>query len=218
MMPQAVASTKHFGENVPNSSSASRRRRRGRPAAASREDVLRAAMRQYLSGERVDVQSIAAQLGLGRTTVYRWFGSREQLIGEVLLRAALPLLGTAHDRAHGRGGPMLLDTFDRFNRRLAESSALRRFVEQERETALRIMTGGDGPVQPRIVAAIEELIQNEALDGHYEPPVEPSTLAYAIVRLAEAFLFNDVAAGIRGDVDRLREVEAALLGVRASAR
>ena len=90
---------------------------------------------------------------------------------------------------------MLLDTFDRFNRRLAESSSLRRFVEQERETALRIMTGSDGPVQPRIVAAIEELIQNEARDGHYEPPVEPSTLAYAIVRLAEAFLFNDVAAG-----------------------
>jgi hypothetical protein len=80
------------------------------------------------------------------------------------------------------------------------------------------MTGGDGPVQPRIVEAIEELIQNEARDGHYEPPVEPSTLAYAIVRLAEAFLFNDAAAGIRGDVDRLREVEAALLGVRASGR
>jgi hypothetical protein len=31
------------------------------------------------------------------------------------------------------------------------------------------------------------------------------------VRLAEAFLFND--AGMRSDVDRLREVEAAILGV-----
>jgi AcrR family transcriptional regulator len=218
IMPQRVPITKHLGENVPNSSSATRGRRRGRPAAASRDDVLRAAMRQYLGGERVDVQAIAAQLGLGRTTVYRWFGSREQLIGEVLVRAALPLLETAHGKARGRGGPMLLETFDRFNRRLAESSSLRRFVEQERETALRIMTGGDGPVQPRIVAAIEELIRNEARDGHFESPVEPSTLAYAIVRLAEAFLFNDVAAGIRGDVDRLREVEAALLGVKASWR
>jgi AcrR family transcriptional regulator len=175
-------------------------------------------MRRYLSGERVDVQAIATQLGLGRTTVYRWFGSREQLIGEVLLRAALPLLDAAHEEASGRGGPLLLDTFDRFNRRLAESRSLRRFVEQERETALRIVTGGDGPVQPRIVAAIEELIEGEARAGHYEPPVEPSTLAYAIVRLAEAFLFNDAAAGVRGDVDRLRDVEAALLGVKASAR
>jgi hypothetical protein len=31
------------------------------------------------------------------------------------------------------------------------------------------------------------------------------------VRLAEAFLFND--AGMRSDVDRLKEVEAAILGV-----
>jgi hypothetical protein len=54
--------------------------------------------------------------------------------------------------------------------------------------------------------------------GRYDPPVEPSTLAYAIVRLAEAFLFNDAAAGMRGDVDRLRDVEAALLGVRRTKK
>jgi len=206
--------------NVPNSPAATPVRPRGRPPAASRADVLRAAMRQYLSGERVDVQAIAARLGLGRTTVYRWFGSREQLIGEVLVRAALPQLARARAEARGRGGRVLLDTFDRFNRALADAPALRRFVEHEREAALRILTAGDGPVQPRIVAAIEELIENEASTGGYEPPVEPGTLAYAIVRLAEAFLFNEVAAGIRGDVDRLRDVEAALLGVsrRASGR
>jgi AcrR family transcriptional regulator len=175
-------------------------------------------MRQYLSGERVDVQAIAAQLGLGRTTIYRWFGTREQLIGEVLVRAALPQLRKARERARGRGGRKLLDTFDRYNRVVAEAPALRRFVEQEREAALRILTAGDGPVQPRIVAAIQDLIETEADAGRYEPPVEPSTLAYAIVRLAEAFLFNDVVARIRGDVDRLRDVEAALLGVRASGR
>ena len=50
-------------------------------------------------------------------------------------------------------------------------------------------------------------------DETFHPPVEPSTLAYAIVRLAEAFLFSDTTAAMRGDVDRLREIEAALLGV-----
>jgi hypothetical protein len=49
--------------------------------------------------------------------------------------------------------------------------------------------------------------------GAYDPPVEVPTLAYAIVGLANAFLYNDAVAGIRGDVDRLRDVEAALLGV-----
>jgi hypothetical protein len=81
---------------------------------------------------------------------------------------------------------------------------------------LRIITSSGGVLQPRIVARIAGLIEDEARAGTYEPPVEPATLGYAIVRLAEAFLFNDAAAGMRGDVDRLREVEAAILGVTAS--
>jgi AcrR family transcriptional regulator len=189
-------------------------KRRGRPAAASREDVLGAAMQRYLRGQRVDVQAIAAELGLGRATVYRWFGSREGLIGEVLARAADPLLDAAREGARGRGGQALLDTFDRFNRSLTDAPALLRFVEQERDAAVRIITAGDGYVQPHIVARIRDVIEEEVRKGAYEPPVEPATLAYAIVRLAEAFLFNDAAAGMRGDVDRLREVEAALLGVK----
>jgi AcrR family transcriptional regulator len=191
--------------------------RRGRPPAASREDVLAAAMHRYLRGRRVDVQAIAAELGLGRTTIYRWFGSREGLIGEVLVRAAAPLLEDARAKARGRGGEALLDTFDRLNRSLVDAPALRQFVEQEREAALRIITSSAGRPQQVMVAKIAGMIEDEVRAGHYQPPVEPSTLAYAIVRLAEAFLFNDAIAGIRGDVDRLRDVEAAILGVATSA-
>ena len=190
-------------------------RARGRPAAASREDVLDAGLYRYLRGRRVDVQAIAAELGVGRATIYRWFGSREKLIGEVIIRATEPVLAEARSGLKGKGGPGLLDTFDRFNRALADAPALRAFVEQERDAALRIIASGGGLVQPRMVELIAGLIEEEVEAGTYEPPVEPSTLGYAIVRLAEAFLFNDAVAGIRGDVDRLREVEAALLGVPA---
>src|SRR5438094_5640822 len=98
--------------------------RRGRPAAASREDVLALAMHRYLRGRRIDVQAIASELGLGRTTIYRWFGSRDELIGEVLVRAAEPLLEQARAGARGTGGVALIDTLDRFNRSLAGAPAL----------------------------------------------------------------------------------------------
>jgi AcrR family transcriptional regulator len=195
---------------MPGASSSARPR--GRPAAASRQDVIDAAMARYLRGRRIDVQAIASELGLGRVTIYRWFGSREGLVGEILVRAAEPLLAEARARAKGRGASLLLDTFDRFNRGLAAAPALRTFVESERDAG-RILTSGSGPVQPRIVAMVTALIEEEAGKGAYEPPVDPATLSYAIVRLAEAFLFND-SGDMRGDVDRLREVEAALLGVR----
>ena len=188
-------------------------RRRGRPPAASREDVLDLALRRYLHGERLDVQAIAAELGLGRKTIYRWFGSREGLVGETVALAAEPLFADARAVAVGRGGVALLDTFDRINRGLAAAPALRAFLELERD-ALRILTSSGGIVQPRAVATIQRFIEDEVRAGAYDPPVDPSTLAYAIVRLAEAFLFNDATAAMRGDVERLREIEAALLGVR----
>jgi len=193
-------------------------RRPGRPAAATREQVLDAALYRYLRGRRVDIQAIAAELGLGRATVHRWFGTREALIGEVIVLASEPVLAAARVGARGRGGAALLDTFDRFNRSLADAPALRQFVEAEREAALRIITSRGGVVQPRIVAMITDLIDDEVRAGRYEPPVDPSTLGYAIVRLAEAFLFNDAALGSRGDLDRLRDVEGALLNVPVSRK
>jgi AcrR family transcriptional regulator len=173
--------------------------------------VLAAGLHAYLRGQRVDVRAIALELGLGRTTIYRWFGSREELIGEVVMRAAQPLFDEARAGARGEGGAALLDTFDRINRALAAAPALRAFLALERD-ALRILTSSGGPVQPRMVATIRGYIEDEVERG-FRPPVDPGTMAYAIVRLAEAFLYNDATAAVRGDVDRLREIEAALLGV-----
>ena len=193
--------------------------RRGRPATASRDDVVRAARAQFLAGQRVDVTTIARDLGLGRATIYRWFGAREQLLAEVIATEFEALVTRARGRVRPRGAQGLLEVFDRVNRWLAHSAALRRFLEQERAAALRLLTASDGGVQPRSVASITELIATEVAAGRYDPPADPQTLAYAIVRLAEAFLYNDAAFGIRGDHARLREVEAALLGVpRADPR
>ncbi len=177
--------------------------------------MLEAALYRYLRGRRVDVQAIATELGLGRTTIYRWFGSRDVLLGEVLARAVDPVIDEARAGAGGRGGRALLDTFDRLNRSLADAPALRTFVENERDVALRVITSGAAFLQPHMVARIAGLIEAEVRAGRYEPPVDVKTLGYAIVKLAEAFLFNDAVAGMSGDVERLREVEAALLGVPA---
>lgn len=186
---------------------------RGRPATASREDVLLAAREQYLEGSRLDLTVIARDLGLGRPTIYRWFGSREGLLGEVVASELEQLVAAERRRVRRRGAAGLLEVFDRLNRRLARSPALRALLEQERDAALRMLTSSAGPVQPRAVACVRDLIVHETTASGYVPPTDPDALAYAIVRLAEAFLYNDVAIGIRGDWQRLRQVEAALLGL-----
>jgi AcrR family transcriptional regulator len=195
-------------------------RSRGRPAAATRQQVLAAARQAFVTGHRVDVRAIASELGLSRMSVYRWFGSREQLLGEILLGEFAAIFDRARARAGRgpRGGELVLATIDAVNRALAGNDAFRGFWEQESAVALRVITSSVGPVHPPVVDAVTALIEQEIDEHDYQPPVQPAPLAYALVRLSEAFLYSDATAGIRGDVDRLREVQAALLGIGSAQR
>jgi AcrR family transcriptional regulator len=155
---------------------------------------------------------MAAALGVSRATIYRWFGSREGLLGEVLATEAETVIARARRDSKGDGIDVLLETFDRANRTFADAPALHSLLRGEREGALRVLTSSAGRVQTRTVAAITALIDDETSAGNYVPPIPSETLAYAIVRLAEAFLYNDAIVGMRGDTERLLELEALLLG------
>jgi AcrR family transcriptional regulator len=188
-------------------------RSRGRPPAASRDQFLDATARRFLAGERIDVQALCAELGLSRATVHRWCGSRDAVIGEVMVRLVTPLFRRIAREASGRGGRRLVVVFERQLRALADDPALRRFLEHERDAAQRILTAADGIVEPRVVELIKEAIDAELARG-YRPPADPDVIAYAIVRMGESFLYADASSGFRGDFDRLRDVYAALLGVK----
>jgi AcrR family transcriptional regulator len=194
-----------------------RRGRRGRPATASPDDVLALVTGIYLDGQRVDITVVASRLGLGRATIYRWFGSREALLGEVIARQLELLVARkrAEVRQHGAAG--LLEVLDRVNRTLTRSRAVHRLLEQERENAMRMLTSSAGVIEPRAVACVQKLIEDEMAAGDYEPPADPATLAYALVHLRHAFLWNDATGRVRGDYERLREVQAALLGIPRQA-
>ncbi len=186
--------------------------RPGRPAAATREAALELATRRFLAAERIDVQAIARELGLARATMHRWFQTREALLGEVLATLGERRVAAARAATPGGGAQALLKALDRFNREVAMTPGVRFLLAQEQERALRILTSSGGIVQPRVTAAIERMIDEEVEAGRFTPTIAPDTLAYAIVRLGEAFIYNDAIVGIRGDTQRLREIEAALLG------
>jgi AcrR family transcriptional regulator len=187
--------------------------RRGRPATASPDDVLALVTELYLGGQRVDVTVVAARLGLGRATIYRWFGSREALLGEVIARQLEQLVARKRAQVRRRGAAGLLEVLDRVNQTLTRSRAVRGLLEQERHGAMRMLTSSAGVVEPRAVACIQALIEEEMALSGYEPPADPATLAYALVHLRHAFLWNDATSGVRGDYERLRDVQAALLGI-----
>ncbi|HEV7750475.1 MAG TPA: hypothetical protein VGO71_02990 [Baekduia sp.] len=64
-----------------------------------------------------------------------------------------------------------------------------------------------------VAAAARRFVAGERIDVQAVVAEAGVARATAIIRLTEAFLYNDAAAGLRGDSERLRDVLAALLGV-----
>ena len=58
--------------------------------------------------------------------------------------------------------------------------------------AMRVLTDPRGRVQSGIVALNEELLRRDMAEFGLVTIIEPSALAYALVRLGESFLYADV--------------------------
>src|SRR5665647_2760874 len=54
------------------------------PSDPARRRALDAATRVYLAREALDMSALASTLGVGRATLYRWVGNRDDLLGAVL--------------------------------------------------------------------------------------------------------------------------------------
>jgi AcrR family transcriptional regulator len=193
-------------------------RTRGRPATASPDAVLDATLAAFRAGERVDVHAIATGLGVSRASIYRWFGSRDGMLGVALARQLERMVLAADRHCAARGAERVSQVLDRTVRWLVEDGSVRIYFDNESTAALRLATRSDGPVHQATVAALDKLIQRAEEQDGYRPPIDRGTLAYALVRLVEAFLYNDAVGGFRGEVDRLRQVQEALLGVEAQRR
>src|SRR4029079_9873954 len=104
-------------------------------------DVLRAARRRFLDGQRLDMAELATDLGIARATLYRWVGDREHLLGEILW--SLAEQGLAQARAHAdavardAGPDWVLQFYIHFMELTASFEPIRRSVHVDPDAALR---------------------------------------------------------------------------------
>lgn len=175
--------------------------------------LFQLARRQWLAGERVEVGALAAQLGIGRATAFRWVGSRELLLGEVVWSLYAPLMERAAQAVRSRGARRVAAICESAIRTMLEFAPLRRFIQQDPEYGLRLLTSKAGPVQARAIEKVRELLRFEAARGALKLPLSVDTLAYLVVRIGESFVYADVISGQRVDVgDAALAIELLLSG------
>jgi AcrR family transcriptional regulator len=162
-------------------------------------DAFRTARSWFLAGRRVDMQQLAAELGVSRATLYRWCGSREQLLGEVIWSINERMLEETRSRSRGTGRPLIIRVLSRSMSRIREFEALRRFVAEDPEYALRILTSNKSVVQGRLIEWCTDLLRQEV---DLRADLDPADLGYAIVRVCESFVWSDMITGAPPATDK----------------
>lgn len=180
--------------------------------------AFRAARHRFIGGERIDMSALAAELGVDRTSLFRWVGNRDALLGEILWSLAAPTFDAADAATHAHGADRIEGALTRFVQDLIAADYFRAWITREPSKALRILLGGATPVHRRFVAIVERLLEEEIAAGRMSTPLPPHDLATVLVRVAESYAYADLIAGEQPDADRAAAAFALVLAPTRSTR
>ena len=180
-------------------------------------DAFRHARRTFLAGDRVDMQALARTLNVDRATLYRWVGSREQLLAEILWSLIDPTIANlrkTHCHAGRPGVPgqspaaaVVTGTV----RAVIANPGMQRFLDREGDLALRLLTTKASDFETRLIGLIGDLIREEAESGRLTAAVPIADLPYVLVRIMESYIYLGLITGEHPDPDRAARVINALL-------
>jgi AcrR family transcriptional regulator len=186
--------------------------------ADSRPDAVtafRMARHAFIAGQLLHIQALAADLGVDRTTLFRWVGNRDQLLAEVLSSLGARTFTDAVARANGSGPERVADVLGMFVQALIDAPYFRAYLRRETERALRLLTTKASVVQHRMVDLVERLLREEQDRGTLPHPLPLPDLAYLIMRISESFIYTDLITGDSPDAGKARTAIAALLDYHA---
>jgi AcrR family transcriptional regulator len=176
------------------------------------DEAFRLARRAFLAGERIDMQRIAAELGVNRVTLYRWIGNRARLLGDVAWSLAERTIDRELERSSNTGAARIADVVTGFIEGVRTNEGMRKTVAQEGPVAVRLMTAAEGAVQPRLVEKFRVILEAEVDSGAFTPGAPPDELAYALVRVCEACVYLDLLVDQHPDLDRVARMIRAVIG------
>jgi AcrR family transcriptional regulator len=190
------------------------------PPVTERVDVTRRptpleaflrARKHFQASERVDMSALAHELGVSRVTLYRWVGSRDRLLVEVIWSLARRALDNIEAEADDGGPEKVVRVVTRFLEDVISNPGMQRWLAEEGESAMRLLTRASNGFQPRLVDAMHDLLSEEADAGRLSLPVDLREVAYVIVRLIESYTYLDLITGEQPDAQRAEPIVRLLL-------
>lgn len=168
---------------------------RNRPPRTGPLDAFKLARRKWQGAERIDMSALAKELGINRVTLYRWVGSREQLLVEVIWSLAERTLQKLDDGTDETGAERVVQVASGFVDAVIANRGMKFWLAEEGESAMRLLTLRGPGYQARLIGWHERLLREEADGGRLELPADLHEVAYVIVRLIESYVYLDLITG-----------------------
>lgn len=166
---------------------------------ATIDSVVAAATQRFVAGERVDMGVLAGEVGVGRATLYRWFGDREHLIGRVLWLLSEQTLEWLAAQAPPTETTHVLASVETFMQVTSVFPPLRRFLAAEPAVALRALLDPDAHLLASMGAWTATRLEAA---GYGAEPTGPNAaeLAEVLVSVTSTYCWARVIAGGEADV------------------
>jgi AcrR family transcriptional regulator len=174
-------------------------------------EAFKLARRKWQDGERVDMTALARELGVNRVTLYRWVGSRDQLLVEVIWSLAERTLERISARVSARGAERVVQIVTGFIDAVNTNPGMQRWLAEEGEQAMRLLTLREPGYQARLVGWNERLLREEADAGRLDLPADLHEVAYVLVRLIESYCYLDLITGEPPEARRAEPILRMLL-------
>lgn len=184
------------------------------PARPTPLDALDAARHWFNQGRKLDIQALAAELGVSRVTLHRWVGTREQLLVEVLWVSSDRALTRLRDEVRAEEPGQHSHTAEvlaRWAREVLAHPGHRQLASEEGEMFVRLLTHDASVFQRRLIELVRELLVEDIAAGRVTIELEPLELAYTVVRIVESFVHTPAITGCAPDPDGNARVLRALL-------
>ena len=116
---------------------------------------------------------LADELGVARTTLYRWTGDRDRLLADVLWAETKGVLDALAADAEGRPYPHAWMIAVGFIDVLCGAGPVRSFLRTEGQRALLALTVPSSTYRSRLFDAVTELIEKDIANGYSPRPRLP---------------------------------------------
>jgi hypothetical protein len=179
---------------------------------ASLGTAFRTACHWFMAGRRIDISALAEEVGVSRVTMHRWVGTRDELLSEVMWHLTNRTIDRLLADVDAAGiTPRAPELLGRYVEAIATNTGVLRLQREEPDAFVRLCTTSASTFQMRMVAKVGEVLAGDRAAGHLSIDLTDSELAFAVVRLLEAYAHAPTLTGEPADPALATRVLRALL-------